>query len=78
MKAPVVTYILRGTPITHLHESKNRVAMYSSDVGCWELFVKNKKARSLPVSDWEFEWLVYSFSLREKEEGRVIKWVENG
>jgi hypothetical protein len=75
----IVSYIIRGTqntPTQNVIESRTRIALRDEDSLVWMLYNKDTKVQALPLSDWEYENLLFS-DIVERTESFAILWVGN-
>jgi hypothetical protein len=75
----IVSYIIRGTqntPTQNVIESRTRIALRDEDSLVWTLYNKDTKVQALPMSDWEYENLLFS-DIVERTESFAILWVGN-
>ena len=72
-------YVITGsgnTPDEYIFEKRRRLARCDAGVPLYLLCKKNKTARNLPVSDWEYEWLTTVMATSDL--GEAIRFVETG
>lgn len=71
--AEVVSYTLGGDT-QHVIESRTRLALRDHDSEWWRLKRKGPKARSQPLSDWDYEDLRFT-GISATSEARAVLWV---
>jgi hypothetical protein len=70
----LVSYTLGGDPPQHVIESRTRLALRDHDSDWWRLKRKGPKARSQPLSDWDYEDLRPT-GISATSEARAVLWV---
>lgn len=61
-----------------IHEGKRRLALFDKEHGCWRLMRKVPHVWNNPLSDWDYEDLVYACAAIKGRECDAIRWVVEG